>query len=340
VRAMVGSLRLDDPELRYESVRLCSDLPLDERQFVRENGSWVLDLDDRRVDRLEYQLELSTVDGNTEVVCDPSNPLRAPGPFGEKSVVFSPTYRAPAWLDEEGIDGAFAEVKVRVLGHDQAVAVWEPSGTDGHALPLLLAHDGPEYDELASLTHYASVIIGRGSVAPFRVALLPPGDRDEWYSASAVYGRSLVSRILPALRSAFVVEGRAVGMGASLGGLAMLQAQRTWPGTLAGLFMQSGSFFMPRFDRHEARFPRYARIVRFVNGVLRRAIVAQPVPAVLTCGIAEENLRNNRVMAAALIDQGYAGRLHEVPDLHNYTSWRDALDPFLTDLLARLWPAR
>lgn len=337
---MLGSLRLDDPELRYESVRLCSDLPLSEPGFVRENSSWVLELDDRRVDRLEYQLELSGADGSTEVVCDPGNPMRAPGPFGEKSVLISPRYHAPAWLDRQGVDGASAQVSVRVLGRDLPLTVWTPTGTDGHALPLLVAHDGPEYDELASLTQYASVIIGQGTVAPFRVALLPPGDRDEWYSASAVYGRSLVSRILPALRSEFAVHGRAVAMGASLGGLAMLQAQRTWPGTFAGLFMQSGSFFMPRFDRHEARFPRYARIVRFVNGVLRRAILAQPVPAVLTCGIAEENLHNNRVMVAALRDQGYAAALHEVPDLHNYTSWRDALDPFLTDLLAHLWPAR
>ena len=25
--------------------------------------------------------------------------------------------------------------------------------------------------------------------------------------------------------------------------------------------------------------------------------------------------------------------LHEVPDMHNYTAWRDALDPYLTQLV-------
>ena len=67
------------------------------------------------------------------------------------------------------------------------------------------------------------------------------------------------------LREQVPVAGLPVGMGASLGGLAMLQAQRTWPGAFAGLFLQSASFFVPRFDRQESGFPRYARIVRFVR---------------------------------------------------------------------------
>jgi enterochelin esterase family protein len=183
-------------------------------------------------------------------------------------------------------------------------------------------------------------MIEREAVAPFRVALLPPGERDEWYSASAAYGRALAGRILRALREEVGVAGRPVGMGASLGALAMLQAQRTWPGTFAGMFLQSGSFFVPRFDRHESGFPRYGRIVRFVHGVLRASDHQDPVPVAVTCGAEEENVHNNRLMAGALGGQGYPLKLAEVPDLHNYTCWRDALDPHLTFLLASLWPAR
>jgi enterochelin esterase family protein len=198
---------------------------------------------------------------------------------------------------------------------------------------LLIAHDGPEYDELAGLTHYAGAAIDDMAVAPFRVALLPPGDRDEWYSASAHYSRALARRIVPALRDAVPVAGNPVGMGASLGGLAMLHAQRTWPGTFAGLFLQSASFFMPRYDRHESEFPRYRRITRFVGGVLRAGGVAEPLPVAMTCGAEEENVHNNRAVAAALAGQGYVAKLDEVPDLHNYTGWRDAFDPYLTALL-------
>ena len=129
---------------------------------------------------------------------------------------------------------------------------------------------------------FCGAMVEGGVLPPFRVALLPPGDRDEWYSASAVYARRLCHRILPALYAAVPVAGRPVGMGTSLGALAMLQAQRTWPGTFAGLFLQSGSFFIPRFDRHESGFPRYDRIVRFVRGVLAARSRPDPVPFAMT----------------------------------------------------------
>jgi enterochelin esterase-like enzyme len=336
---VLDTLRVEDPALRAAAaVRLCSDLELPRRDFVRENGAWILRLPDGlRLARLEYQLEVLDADGTTQVVCDPDNPLRAPGAFGEKSVLTAPGYRSPDWLDAAGPPASFDELRLRVLGRELAIRVWSPG--EG-PLPLLVAHDGPEYDSLAALTRYAGAMIARDALPPFRVALLPPGDRDEWYSASALYGRALCRRILPAIADHIEVAGLPVGMGASLGALAMLQAQRTWPGTFAGLFLQSGSFFVPRFDRHESGFPRYRRIVTFVRGVLRDGVRAEPVPASMTCGMEEENIHNNRLMAAALRAQGYGAALAEVPDLHNYTGWRDALDPHLTRLLADVWSAR
>jgi enterochelin esterase-like enzyme len=228
-------------------------------------------------------------------------------------------------------------VAVRVLGRTLRLRVWSPGEGE---LPLLLVHDGSEYVQQAGLIQWAAAMIEAEAVAPFRVALLPPGDRNEWYSASAAYGRALCRRILPALRELVPVAGRPIGMGASLGALAMLQAQRSWPGTLGGLFLQSGSFFVPRFDRHESGFPRYGRIVRFVRGVLRAAACEDPVPVAMTCAGEEENIHNNRAMASALAHQGYELRLTETPGRHDFPSWRAGLDPHLTHLLATLWPAR
>jgi enterochelin esterase-like enzyme len=223
---------------------------------------------------------------------------------------------------------------LRVLGRAIAITVWSPGSG---ALPLLVAHDGPEYDERSGLTRYAGARIGRGELPPFRIALLPPGERDEWYSASAAYGRALCSRILPALSTEIEVVGRPVGMGASLGAVAMLQAQRAWPGSFAGLFLQSGSFFAPRYDRHESRFPRYGRVVRFTRGVLRSGPHPDPVPVMMTCGSEEENIHNNRQMAAALRAQGYDTTLVEVPEGHDFEGWGEVLDPHLTRLLSGLW---
>ncbi len=224
-----------------------------------------------------------------------------------------------------------------MLGRSLRLRVWSPGEGE---LPLLLVHDGSEYAAQAALLDWAGAVIERGAVAPFRVALLPPGDRNEWYSASAAYGRSLSRRMLPAIGELVPVAGRPVGMGASLGALAMLQAQRAWPGTFAGLFLQSGSFFVPRFDRQESGFPRYGRIVRFVRGVLRATTHEDSVPVAMTCSGEEENIHNNRLIAAALAGQGYDVEMAETPGRHDFPSWRDALDPHLTHLLAKLWPAR
>jgi enterochelin esterase-like enzyme len=181
-------------------------------------------------------------------------------------------------------------------------------------------------------------MIAGGELPPFRVALLTPGDRDQWYSASAAYSRVLDYDVVPALRNAFGVIGQPAAMGASLGALAMLHAHRRHPQALQGLFLQSGSYFTPETDAQESGFSRFARIAPFVRGVLRaRRPYEHPVPVTLTCGAEEENAANNRAMAAALERQGHPVRLVENRDMHNYTGWRDTFDPHLTDLLGGLW---
>ena len=81
---------------------------------------------------------------------------------------------------------------------------------------------------------------------------------------------------------------------------------------------------MPRYDAHESRFPHYHRVVGFVRETLRAGEPAG-VPTALTCGAAEENIHNNRVMAETL-----QAPLHEL-------AWRDAFDPHLARLLAGAW---
>jgi enterochelin esterase family protein len=341
MRLMAVALRIPDPEGSYSAVRLSSDVggPL----FERDDDEWVLELELPDVLRLEYKLEVTHKDGGNEWICDPENPKRAPGAFGEKSVLELPGYTAPAWLEADVVEGRYdeAHVRGRGLGASVAVRVWSPADAEpGRPLRMLLANDGPEYDALSQLTRFSAAMIAAGELPPHRVALLAPGERNQWYSASAAYARVLAHDIVPTLRSTFGIVGAPAAMGASLGGLAMLHAQRRFPRAIAGLFLQSGSFFIPRYDRHESGFERYARIIRFVRETLRDGQYAMPVPTTITVGRAEENAHNNRQMARALAAQGYDVSLEEVLDLHNYVGWRDAFDPHLTALLQRAWRPR
>jgi enterochelin esterase-like enzyme len=334
------AFHVPDPDHELAGVRLWTDrgFPASADRFARAGDGWALTIPAPALGRFEYAIELEHADGARGLVTDPSNPLRAPGAFGEKSVVELPGYAAPAWLEAERVPGTTDAITVAssALGTELEVAIWRPEDArDDEPLALLVAHDGPELDQLARLTDFAAAQIAGGALPRHRVALVAPGDRDQWYSASALYARTLATRVLPGIADAVAVR-RPVGMGASLGGLAMLHAHRRFPDAFAGLFLQSGSFFVPRFDRHESGFVRYRRIVRFVRATLRER-PRRTVPVTLTCGAREENVHNNRLMASALAAQGYRARFVEGPGVHDYTAWRDMLDPHLTALLQDVW---
>jgi enterochelin esterase family protein len=328
---------LPDPERRLVGVRLWQEvgIPGELLDFERTAGGWQLTLDRPLVDRMEYLLELIHPDGHRQSVPDPGNPLRARGVFGDKSVVEFPGYAPPAWLDEPGPPGRRVPLDAPARSLDAVVpaTVWSPAGVaDETPLPLLVAHDGPEYDDLAALTGYLAAGVASGWLPPLRAALLQPGNRDVWYSANPAYARALALAVVPALVRAVPTTTR-VGMGTSLGALAMLHAHRRHPATFDALFLQSGSFFHPRYDAHEQQFGHYPRVVRFIRTVLEATTPPRAIPVVLTCGGIEENIDNNRLMARALRAQGYAATLHEVRDTHNYIAWRDAFHPHLTLLL-------
>jgi enterochelin esterase-like enzyme len=302
--------------------------------FRRDGGVWRLTFPRPEVDRLEY---LIGVDG--AFAPDPGNPLRAPGPFGDKSVIEWPEYEPPAWLDSIADAGPVEELEVRcrrLVARVQVLiyATPDPPAVDA---PLLVVHDGPEYAEYAGLTRFLDVMSWEERIPRLHAALIQPIDRNETYSASALYAGALARELLPEIARS-VPHGVRVGMGASLGALAMLHAHRRHPKLFDGLLLQSGSFFRQRFDKYESAFPRYRRITRFVGTVLRGTGEPRTIPVAITCGAAEENRANNEVVADALIAQGYPAWLAFVRDGHTWTCWRDAFDPHLPALIEAVSP--
>jgi enterochelin esterase family protein len=326
--------RLPDPDRAFAEVRLQQRIGLKATDFGYDERerAWTLTVPRPAAWRIEYQFELRHPDGRTETINDPGNPRRVEGAFGDRSVLECPGYAAPAWLDAPAVDGDWLDLAIAAppLGRDVAVRVWRP---DRPTDLTLVAHDGPEFDRLAALSRFTAAMIAAGRVPAHRLVLVAPGDRDDWYSANPAYTEALVDAVLPGVWREIGGARSTIGVGASLGALAMLHAHRRAP--FAGLFLQAGSFFLPRLDPQERGFPRYGRIIRFVGAAMRDP--GAPVPTTLTCGTVEENLDNNRCMAHALRSRGWPVSLAETPDGHNFTAWRDALDPYLVDLLGRVW---
>jgi enterochelin esterase-like enzyme len=326
---------LADRYRRLGDVRLQQELGLGGLAFTRERTQWWLRVPRPPVDRMEYLFEIEDANGHRSTITDPGNPLRAPGAFGDKSVLEFPEYRAPDWLHAPGVEGVERDfaIDAPLLSCDLSGVLWSPAELDEHEpAPLLVVHDGPEFAALGGFTQYLAAMIAAGALPPVRAALLAPGERNEWYSANAEYAQTLMSRLLPMIPAATV----RIGVGVSLGALAMLHAHRTRPPGFDGLFLQSGSFFVPELDGQESGFIGFAAVTEFVGSVLESESDPSPVPTVITCGVAEENLANNQRMAHRLAELGYPTAVHTVRDAHNYVAWRDALHPHLTGLITDL----
>jgi enterochelin esterase family protein len=332
---------LDDPPRTFARVGLdCDDAIDGPRRFRRTATGWQLTIPRPDVARLEYRLVVTLRGGVTDVVCDPGNPERVQTAFGERSVALMPGYRRPAWLRRRARAGELTDL----VHHDSAlgpvpVQLWSPSGLAADTpARLLLVNDGPEYAELASLTRYAAVMQADETLPAFRMALLRPLQRDEWYAANPRYAAACL-RVSDLVGERVATEAGLVAMGASLGGLSAVLLAVSAPDRFTASFSQSGSFFQPELDSQEKSYPFFHQVAASVRSLGRRRRRGRPVRIALTCGEHEENMANNRAVADALAAAGHEVALRSVPDLHNYTAWRDALHPSLTALLQTAWAA-
>ena len=205
---------------------------------------------------------------------------------------------------------------------------------DEGRVPLLVVLDGSDYVRRASLLRLLGRLAGAGELPPHRVALVVAEEPLETYSASTLYARALAAALDDLTGRG---RGRRVGLGSSLGGLALLHVHRLEPRAFSGLFLQSGSFFRRRTDGQEARFPRFSRVDRFVGTVLNAHDGARAVPTTITCGLDEENYANNAELAQALAGQGYPVDFHAARGGHDCPTWRRAIDAHLAPLLRRVW---
>jgi enterochelin esterase family protein len=300
------------------------------------NGMWRVRFDRPEVDRFEYRFELRWPGGERDVVLDPNNPKQAPGAFGARSVIEFPEYKAPAWLDADPPQGTVLDLSLpsALLGGPQTCRLWACYGSEADlSLPLLVALDGIEFEQFSGLLHFLDATSEAGSLPPMRALLMHPSRRDEHYSASPDFPRALEEEILPAVsRLAPIAAGRryCAGLGASLGGLALMHAERSRPETFGGLFLQSSSFL---HHGYMLGFKYYRRVGDFLTELLEGEAVGEPADIVLTCGTVEFSRSNNIAVAEALERRGNRVHMQLLKDAHNWIAWRDAWAPHLVKLL-------
>ena len=318
--------RLSDPQHEHTDVKVWCDVELapdgqSELGMVRVDGGWEVRLGMPDLDCLEYLFDADGV-----MAPDPGNPDQVEGAFGPHSWLAMPGYRPPAWLDAPTTEGRRTSLTVGEID----VEVWDPS--EG-PLPLLLVHDGAEMDAYGRVVHFAA------TRPPMRVALLSPGsNRDERYAANPAYAAALVDEVVPAITAAYETTHKPVLLGQSLGALAALHVAWLHPETFAGLMLQSGSFFTPVLDPQESSYPFFEQVVGFVASLHESTALPEGFPDVaMTCGIAEENLANNRLLHNHLSELGASATWGEVRQGHTWMCWRDTLDPHLTTLLRNVW---
>jgi len=225
------------------------------------------------------------------------------------------------------------------LASDVPVRIWNPNVLDDLPLPLLVVHDGTEYDERSWLICQLNDLISSGTVTPHRVALVDPvwGLRNNWYGASPAYQDTLANSVIPEVRKRVAVVGSIIGGGASLGAISMFGCENAFPGTFGGIFGQSTSFHHHDYgtDNLRSEYDEYDRVTALVEHIRSTAPVRK-----LNIGLTWTDgpgLHGNEAMGNILSDQGHIMSGGKVSGGHDYFSWGNAIVPHLGNLLSRAW---
>jgi enterochelin esterase family protein len=304
------------------------------------NGTYAIAFDAPHVDRLEYGFQLVSSGNASQSIRDPNNELATEDPYGGKSVLLADGYRPP-WYAAEAPPAAQGTTRAMTLpgpgGAQWPALLWLPPGDDLIAkLPLIIALDGEDSIRFARTINSIANLVSARAMARCRALFISPAKRNGEYSANpqtaALLSREIPSRLAPLLPLPDDPRWR-IGLGQSLGALALLHAHWLYPSFFGGLVLQSGSFFQPQTDAMESKFAYFQRITSFVSEVHASDCDARPIAVRLTCGSGEENLMNNMRLADSLAKLGYDATLQTTRDAHNWTSWRDAMGPALQSLL-------
>ncbi|NDR58053.1 hypothetical protein FPS10_16725 [Pseudoruegeria sp. M32A2M] len=299
-------------------------------QRLPESDLWFLRLPVADGGRFEYKLNVVGAHGDAWVL-DPANPHRAGDPFGENSVAMTHGYARPEWSLERGAPrGRMEEITVDsdVFGRSRTERVYLPNAYDnGRDFPLVVIHDGGDYDEYADLTTSLDNLIEAGDIPPLVAVLIQADDRMSEYPNGRRHSRYVVGELLPAVTNRYSISTRAqdrVLLGASLGAVASLATAFRFRGVFGGLILKSGSFVLDPDKLRRRSNPVFHRVAHLVE-VVRRAPAPEATRAFVSTGELEGLAAENKELAKLLAEQGIDVLFQSSWDGHHWHNWRDQL---------------
>ena len=305
---------------------------VDRTPFDRVSGTdlWVLTLSVEDGGRFEYKIGIAQ-GGDEHWVLDPLNPARAGDPFGENSVCRTWGYEFPVWSVLRGAPAGQIETIVLespTFAETREERIYLPADySKDRDHPLIVIHDGDDFDTYASLSVTLDNLIDAGDIPPVVAVLVQTNDRMGEYAKSRRHARYIVNELLPAITARYRISADAtdrVLLGASLGAVAALATAFRFPGVFGGLILNSGSFILDDKTLQQRHHPVFHQTARLVKA-LRRAPPMPGIRAFISTGELEGLAGENRALASFLEDHGVDVLFKSTWDGHHWHNWRDQL---------------
>lgn len=304
-------------------------------QRMAETNLWAATIEWPKGSRVEYKFEV-IINGTSQLILDPLNPVIAHDPFGANSVCQAFGYERPKWTlpDPDARPGSLQTLQLhsKAFNDNREIQVYLPATfRKNRRYPLLVVHDGLDYLRYAELKVVLDNLIHSLAIPAMVVAMTQSPDRLKEYAGDDQHAAFLAEDLLPFMAKHFPLrdEARARGiLGASFGAVAALHAAWKYPNLYGNLLLQSGSFAFSDLGRHK-RSEVFDPVVKFMNTF--REQPGWPADKIyISCGIYESLIYENRSLVPRLQAQGIEVRFEEARDAHNWENWRDRLSSGLS----------
>jgi enterochelin esterase family protein len=310
------------------------------QQLKRIEGTdvWHLTLQLPHGSRVEYKLEVVR-NGKGEWKFDPLNQNAARDPFGGNSVAHGTGYEIPEWsrYHPESARGHRDEIWIdsKTFGR-RGFGLYVPARFQrNRTYPLLVVHDGHDYQRYSAFDLVLDNLIDRLEVADAIVVLTSSPDRLREYADDERHARFVTEELVPYIERLFPIDSQPQSrclMGASFGAVAAFSTAVRYPGFYGRLLLQSGSFAFTDIGDRNHRGPLFDPVVAFMN-----RFRAEPMPVsekiFVSCGMYESLIYENRSLVPLLLSTGMDVRYVEARDGHNWENWRDRLREGLSWLM-------